>query len=347
MKKSFYFSLALLFLLTACDEDKKYYKEPPFEGGTTTLDGGEGEVSAVNSVYVDFSTGKQLSVARSSWNIAVHCGSEFGIKLNNTIGAGATKAAEGIALGTVMNDEQKQAALDVLVTNMQEGRFADFTTVDQMDCEANLAGTIIKKDIVYILYSGEVDKETYKVSVKEKNSSSYTVSYAVWNSSEVKSVDVAKDSKYNFIGVNFKENKSVNVQPEKEAWDIVWGRTILPMAYMGTDIAMLYADVVLLNLKDGVKAKEMLVEEAGAYADYTAIMAESVTLESAFDVIGSTWRANDVMNGGKVVARTDRFYLIKDAQNNIYKLGFVSASDGDGGRRGYPEIKYALLIEAE
>ena len=35
-------------------------------------------------------------------------------------------------------------------------------------------------------------------------------------------------------------------------------------------------------------------------------------------------------------------------QGNIYKLGFVSMCEGtDGGKRGYPEIKYSLLVEAE
>lgn len=344
MKKILYLGLSLTLLLTACNkDDDKYYKEPANEGGTMELQGGEGGASAKNSVYVDLSQGEQLPVERVSWHLALHCGSAFGVRLNNTTGSHATEAGSGVSVGSVLSAEEKDNYLAVLSPSMGEG---DFSIADKIDSDTDLAGTVIKKDKVYIYCSGDDNQEMYKVSVGEKNSNTYTVSYALWNSSEVKNIDIAKDASYNFTGVSFTSNKQVNIQPKKDSWDIVWGRNTYTSA-MAPGVPFVLADVVFINTKAGVTAKELLVADYGTYDEFTAEKATGVQLSSDIDVIGSAWR-----NGGgpstQPSVKTDRFYLIKDAQGNIYKLGFVSMCEGtDGGKRGYPEIKYSLLVEAE
>ncbi len=44
--------------------------------------------------------------------------------------------------------------------------------------------------------------------------------------------------------------------------------------------------------------------------------------------------------------KTDRFYVIKDAAGNVYKLRFISFHASDGGVRGYPKIEYKLGKES-
>ncbi|WP_255157753.1 HmuY family protein [Siphonobacter sp. BAB-5385] len=41
--------------------------------------------------------------------------------------------------------------------------------------------------------------------------------------------------------------------------------------------------------------------------------------------------------------KTDRFYVIKDAAGNVYKLKFINYTSTDGGERGYPNIEYKLV----
>lgn len=356
MKKILYFSLALSLFLTACnkDDDDKYYKLPPNTGGTMELQGGEGGVMAKNSVYVDFSTGKQISVERASWNLALHCGTPFGVKLNNTTGSRAIEALAGISTGSILTQQDHDDYLVTLAPAMGGG---DFTTADDINSDTDLSGTIIKKDKTYIYCSGEGGKEIYKVKVTEKNSTTYTVAYSLWNSSEVKTLDVVKNGEYNFIGVSFTENKKVDIQPAKDEWDIVWSRNTYISGITGmsaattttkaASIPFVMADIVFLNTKAGVKAQEILVAEGGTYNEYTAEKAATAQFSSGIGAIGSSWRNGGGPNAAPSV-KTDRFYLIKDVQGNIYKLGFVSMNDGaDGGKRGYPEIKYALLIEAK
>ncbi|PZP51428.1 MAG: hypothetical protein DI598_03250 [Pseudopedobacter saltans] len=43
-------------------------------------------------------------------------------------------------------------------------------------------------------------------------------------------------------------------------------------------------------------------------------------------------------------SRTDRFYIIKDADGNYYKLKFLAMGvNNDGGTRGKPVIQYELI----
>ncbi|WP_199221577.1 hypothetical protein, partial [Desulfonatronum sp. SC1] len=53
-------------------------------GGTMTLQGGEGGASAVNSVFVNFRSNQQTQIRRDSWELAFWCGDDFKVILNNT-----------------------------------------------------------------------------------------------------------------------------------------------------------------------------------------------------------------------------------------------------------------------
>ncbi len=181
----------------------------------------------------------------------------------------------------------------------------------------------------------------YKVKVTLKITNTYTVQYAKIDESTVKSIDVTKDANYNFKFVSFAEGKTVSVEPAKAKWDIVWGRSVY-ITNMGTGpIPYTFADLVLLNSNTGTQAVEVLTETK-AYADLSASDVASLEFSNNIDVIGSKWRAGGGPNADPAV-KADRFYVIKDSAGNIYKLQFVSMGPGDGGTRGYPQIKYELL----
>jgi len=57
-------------------------------------------------------------------------------------------------------------------------------------------------------------------------------------------------------------------------------------------------------------------------------------------VIAGKWRSTQPATGAKL----DRFYLIKDANGNNYKLRCLSMGVGaDGGTRGKPKFQYELI----
>src|SRR5690606_27732070 len=83
-------ALGMTMAMTSCSEKSNPIPEiPPSDGTEMTLNGGEGGSAAENTVFVDFSAGKQSSVNRKSWNLGFYNGDQFRVVLNNTAGASA------------------------------------------------------------------------------------------------------------------------------------------------------------------------------------------------------------------------------------------------------------------
>ena len=60
-------------------------------------------------------------------------------------------------------------------------------------------------------------------------------------------------------------------------------------------------------------------------------------LEETQNIIGSNWR--DVFTSTVTV---DVFYILKDVNENYYKIRFLDLVNTDG-ERGYPRFEYTLL----
>ncbi|MGY0038348.1 HmuY family protein [Pedobacter sp. NJ-S-72] len=71
------------------------------------------------------------------------------------------------------------------------------------------------------------------------------------------------------------------------------------------------------------------------------------------NAIGTKWRTisigldKDLNKVQIATVNSTLFYVIKDAEGNVYKLRFKSAgTGGDGGANGRPVIEYRLLQSA-
>lgn len=300
-------------------------------GSSLKLEGGEGGASAVNSVFVDFSGNEQISTARKSWNFGFSTGSDFGVILNNTTASTAIEATNQ-SLDAKISAADSAAYVAKLIIGGGEG---NFDIVD--DVLGDLSKSVIKEGKVYIVSLGESQTPLYKVKVSKKDANTYTIQYAKSNETAVKSLDVAKNAAYNFVYASITTDKVVSVQPEKAKWDIEWTRAM----YKTGTLPYIFSDFVYINGKGGVQAAEVLVSTV-AYDKYGVSNVASTEFSSAIDVIGSKWRSGGGPNALPAV-KTDRFYVVKDAANNVYKVRFVSMSGGDGGERGYPVVEYALV----
>lgn len=340
MKKLIYFILGLAVMLTtSCSDDDNdtQWITPPSSGAKMTLQGGPGEQNAIYSVFVDFSANEQDTVKRSSYSLAFNCGSEFGVFLNST-NIGRAKEITGIEMNKVMTETELKPYVDELAMPMGGDTPASMDIVDDFD--KYISGTVIKEGKTYIYRNEDATLPFYKVKVTKKDNDTYTVSYSLSNSADVKSVDVKKDTKYRTIGFSFTENKTVVT--EKADWDILWGRNTYESARAaGMPTAM--ADIVFINNKGGVKAAMVMTKDI-AFNDFSEADIKSVTLSSDIGVIGDSWRG---MEGMALFLQTDRYYIIQDTDKNIYKLKFLTLGGNDGGTRGYPQIEFELVREAQ
>lgn len=331
----FYLALLLAFILISCSEDNKGPINPgqlPING-TIKLEGGEGGVMAQNSVYFDFSTGEQTVIERSSWHLGFHCGDQFGVILNNTLGSRAIEAKNNVTVSTVLDSVSCRAYKNDLSLGMGSGSFNIVDTIGY-----DLSKTVIKENKTYIYDAGDAMLELYKVQVVKKDDNTYTLSYALWNSSDVKTINITKKPDYRFIGVSLVNHTVLNMQPKKSQWDIVWGRnTYISEIKLG--VPFVISDVIFSN--QDVQVAEVSTETK-SYKDFAVIDLATVKYSDDIGTIGTEWRSTSG-HGSTASVKDDRFYILKDNEGNVYKIRFISMSEQDGGKRGYPEFEYELL----
>ncbi|WP_417875836.1 HmuY family protein [Winogradskyella sediminis] len=178
------------------------------------------------------------------------------------------------------------------------------------------------------------------------NGSSYTIQYATLdNTTDYNEITVTKDSSYNLTAVSLTDGQVVSVEPEEENWDIDFGGVFSYYGLQGTIAAGLtYSDYTLHNTLGGVGLYQITVEDDStpSYTDFTLTdVNESSLIYNDRAVIGSGWRSVDYMTGETSV-REDRYYIVKDGDNNYYKLRFT-AVESETGERGYPQFQYEIL----
>lgn len=334
--------LALTF--TACKKDKEepIIEVPPSDGSTLTLQGiagSEDGASAANSVYVDFSADKQTSALRSSWDLGFYSGTDFKVILNATKGSSAVKVAGKTDLNAVTEADLKQADLTITLGEPQFERLDDPREANILNKTviAAISATDSENSVYLINTIGgnhsipfSLDN-VYKIRIIRKGTG-YTLQYAKLKETTFKTLDVAKSADANFSFVSLTEGKTVTVEPAKANWDIVWTWSL----YQGGTYVYSYSDLVFINNLGGTQAVEVKTK---SYADFSESDVAGVTFATNRDVIGAKWRNTTGTKG----VLTDRFYLVKDANGNVYKLKFNSFISEDGGTRGKPVIEYKLV----
>ncbi|TWR28931.1 hypothetical protein FPZ43_11745 [Mucilaginibacter pallidiroseus] len=309
-------------------------------GSALTLEGGTGGSAAVNSVYVDLSANAQSSVLRTSWDLGFYNGDDFRVILNNTAVA-----------STVMVDKTDINAVtanDVTLANLElgfgKGSFSTFDDVNGDLTKTAIAGVSATdaNNKVYVINrvggSGSTAAAADLIKIRVlRATNGYTLQYAKLNETTFKTLTVTKNTARNFNYINFDSGAAVAVEPAKDRWDIVWTYSIY---YTGTT-PYAFSDLVFTNYLNNTQVAEVLTSSV-TYAAYGEANIATTNFAAGRNTIGSNWRATT----GTVGVKTDRFYVVKDAAGNVYKLKFVSFTTQDGGVRGYPKIEYALVKKA-
>ncbi|MDR2844347.1 MAG: hypothetical protein LBV57_06840, partial [Candidatus Symbiothrix sp.] len=312
------------------------------QGSSLVLNGLEGSAGEAGSsprlsVFVDFSSNKATSVARTSWDLGFYNGTSFRVIINNTAGATA-KALDKTALNTVTAADTTDL-VNVLRLGFGQGTF---DVID--DVEGDLSKTVIAEvspteanNKVYIVNPGSGPWKKIRIL---QNNGGYTLQYANITDSEYKTVNIAKNADNNFQYISLTTGAAVQIEPAKAKWDIEWTYTTFRA---NATTPYLYADFVYTNTYGGAKSAEVVTEGTTVtYENFTADKLNTITLSGSRVIIGSEWRTT---TGTGI--KKDRFYVVQDPSGNVYKLRFNTMGVGnDGGVRGKPEIEYALIKAA-
>ncbi len=312
------------------------------------LVGGEPGSEARNAVYLGLRDNKLTPVLRAGWDLGFYNGNDYRVILNNTTGAGV-KVLDKYDLAAVNGSDTIGLVLAVSMMDPQPGDLAYFD-----DYTGDLAKTAIPEissiddeNPVIILNRGTGGGLAPRPWVKLRifrNGNGYTIQYAGIEDKTFKIINIPKDANFNFQFISVDSGGIVSVEPEKEKWDIVWSFTVFDTNFGWGTVPYNFADMIAVNYLQGVQVKEMIYADAATATDaYTKFNQDSVAanpVEAGRWTIGSRWRSTQPALG----ARQDRFYIIKDVNGNFYKFKAIAMGVGnDGGTRGMPEFKYALI----
>ncbi len=309
-------------------------------GGTATLNGKAGDVTYANAVYYDLSGNNQTGVDRKSWNLGFYTGADFRVILN--------PAYQSTALATTKTDitavtlaDSAGIALNHNIEDPASISVADDWTGDLSKTAIAAISATDAENKVYV-YSFEGNKSAdkwFKIRIT-RSGTGYKVQYARLGSTTIKTLEVAKNSDFNFVFASLETDKVVSVEPRAKSWDFSWSYSTYNS---GLNTPYWVQDYVGINKHGGVSGAQILTSSV-SYADFKEANIAAVTWSTAADVIGTKWRGAAIPGSTTPAGvRADRFYVIKDAAGNVYKLQFTSYTSTDGGERGKPTFKYELV----
>lgn len=363
MKKSLIFAFSLL-TLAACSEDDN--TAPAVTGPSTgaILTPAVGGATQPNQVYVDLSGESSTPVTRTGWELGFYSGSEYRVVINGAIRMAVKQTASADITQPVAIDN----TVAVGAPSQSSGNIENGNTAYVDAPSGAITGTAIAE-----VSANDADNKVYLVNLGNaipaeqpavgtintygaqrgwrkirvlRSGNGYKLQYASPEATTFQEVTIAKNNAFNFTFFSLTGNTLVNVEPQKENWDLNFTTftNTLSMGPGGT-VSYFYSDFVLTNAKGGTRAYEVLNSAGVAYDAFTAanVDASKFTADAAADqrVIGANWR-----NGGGPTSlpsvRDDRFYVVKDAAGNIYKVQFITMVN-QAGERGNPVFRYELL----
>lgn len=291
-----------------------------------------------NKVFVDLSANRQTAVLRTNWDLGFYTdAADFKVILNSSTGMTAKQINKNdLTQVTAADTVGFSADMGSLVGSPTQLPLVDYPTGDITKTALGLIAATATDNKVFIVNRGVgvgsplPARGWKKIRVIRNASGGYTLQHADIAATTFSSIDIAKDDKYFFKYVSF-ETGAVSVEPEKTKWDIAWTHGVF---LSGTpEFPYLFQDLVFQNRN--VQVAKVLVS-AKTYDAFAEADIAGQTFSSAAGTIGSSWRSTFPLAVG-----TTQYYIIKDGNNNYYKLRFTSINDG--GVRGNPKIEYALV----
>lgn len=362
MKKTFLF-LSLAFLsLASCsnDDDNNTPVEVPSIGAV--LQPSVGGANQPNQVYLDLSTGKSESINRASWDFGFSTGSDFRVIINGSLKMAVKKLTTSDI--TLAQEIDTNVSVGAGATPSSNG-YVDNPTGVLAGAGAGIGTAIAAvsatdaENKVYLVNLGfsvstttpnvgsvSVDGEArgWKKIRILRSGNGYKIQYADLASATFTEKTITKDADFNFSFFSLTTENTVSVEPQKAKWDLNF-TTFTNYINMGSgEVTYGYSDFIVSNMKGGTQVYQVLVTADVTYATFAkANIVEANFTVSAADqrVIGANWR-----NGGGPTSlpsiKTDRFYVVKDAAGNYYKVKFLTLTN-EAGVRGNPTLEYAIL----
>ncbi len=309
-----------------------------------TINGGG--VLYPNKVFIDLSANREAVVNRSNWDLGFYTGADDYRVILNSSSAMMVKQISKNDLATVTAADtvgfSAEVAFNQFAPTTISLPYIDYPNGDLTRTAIAAVSTAATDNKVYIVNRGFAAgspapaRGWKKIRIIRNASGGYTLQHADIAAATFTSIDIAKDDAYFFKYISF-ENGAVAVEPQKKKWDLAWTYFSNVTNFGSGEVPYLFQDVILLNRNVQV-AKVMTATKI--FADFAEADIAAQTFLTTQNAIASDWRSGGGPTSAPAV-RTDRYYIIKDGDNNYYKLRFTALTQN--GERGYPAFEAVWL----
>lgn len=316
--------------------------------GSATINGGG--VEYPNKVFVDLSANRQNAVLRTKWDLGFYTDpNEFRVILNSSTAMMAKQIDKDDLNAVTSADTAGFASLVVFSQTeptVESMAFIDHPSGDLSKTAIAPISATASENKVYIINRGlgignpAPQRGWKKLRIIRNGNGGYTLQHADIAATSFTSIDIPKDSDYFFRYISF-ENGLVDVEPAKDKWDFAWTYFSNASNFGAGEVPYLFQDIVIINRNVEV-ARVMEASKAFSAFNESSLADANLALDwkTTQTAIGSDWRSG----GGPGVSpavRSDRYYIIKDGNNNYYKLRFTALTEN--GERGYPGYETVLV----
>lgn len=325
-------------------EFKLNFSEIISTGAVLTGDGGGATYG--NKVFFDLSGNSQTGVLRTKWDLGFYTGSDDWRVILNSSSAMMAKQINKNDLASVTAADTVGFSTQVYFAQLPSTTalpYIDYPNGDLTRTAIAGISATATDNKVYIVNRGTgvgspaPARGWKKVRIIRNANGGYTLQHADIASATFTSIDVPKDATYFFKYISF-ETGAVDVEPAAKKWDLAWTYFSFTTDF-GGEVPYLFQDVILQNRN--VQAV-MVKTTTKSYESFGEADINSLTLSPVQTTIGSTWRAGGGPGSAPVVS-TDRYYVIRDGDNNYYKVRFLALTHETSGARGYPKFEFALV----
>lgn len=299
-----------------------------------------------NKVFIDLSANRQTPVLRTAWDLGFYTGGDDFRVILNSSSAMMAKQINKNDLNAVSATDTIGFCNDVVFSQaaptVTSLAYIDYPSGDLTKTAITSIAATSADNKIYIINRGTgvgnpaPDRGWRKIRIIRNASGGYTLQHADIAATTFSSVDISKDDAYFFKYISF-ESGAAAVEPAKKKWDITWTYFSNVTNFGTGEVPYLFQDIVLINRNVQV-AKVMVATKA--FTDFAETDIAAQTFLTAQNSIASDWRSG----GGPGVSpavRTDRYYIIKDGDNNYYKIRFTALTQN--GERGYPAYESVLV----
>lgn len=352
--------MALVSLLTfvACD-DEQIAPETLLPNLGAIVDPNVGGVNQPNKVFIDLSANQQYEASRNTWDIGFYAGDEFRVILNNSVSTLArplnkfnmneVSAADTIGFGAQLDLDAIFSAVFGRIPQWLASA-SSWTDAPSGDLSKTAIGEISSDDDenkVYIINRGKNPDGTQRGWAKIKvnrASNGYTLQYAAINANSFQEIAITKNNEFDFVYANL-DIGITSVTPEKNSWDFVF-TVFTDLLPINPTVSIPYSirDYIVINANQTEVAS--VNTSAISYENFGIADLSGLEFSSKVNAIGSGWRNVAQPNSNlETGVKTDVFYIVKDSDNNYYKVRFTRLVDPVTGERGNPQFQYNLIEE--